>query len=260
MATTAILLTESDRGPAERLLDVILSSSAHLWHNRPGVDDGGVWKPAKRRDRARGAATQPGLFVPAAVDLYSKLVDIYQLNGDLMAHFASYAVLETEWRDLKVACAALMLVQPFAGQPVHGDAGAVEFSEDDYRAVGQGMLLFYQQKSKRMMTPKSVLRVAQLLETAEIAVLNRKGAKMLDHLRVDVLVGKQRKLERLHRENLRSRPLSCAFRRSASRPRRPRFSLLVPHTESQRRSLRLVRGGTSVESPPGTLRWPITRG
>jgi len=236
MATTAILLTESDRGPAERLLDVILSSSAHLWHNRPGVDDGGVWKPAKRRDRARGAATQPGLFVPAAVDLYSKLVDIYQLNG------------------------ALMLVQPFAGQPVHGDAGAVDFYDDDYRAIGQGMLLFYQQKSKRMITPKGVLRVAQLLETAEIAVLNRKGAKMLDHLRVDVLVGKQRKLERLHRENLRSRPLSCAFRRSASRPRRPRFSLLVPHTESQRRSLRLVRGGTSVESPPGTLRWPITRG
>jgi hypothetical protein len=175
MTTTPILLTESDRGPAERLLEVILGSSAHLWHNRPGIDDGGVWKPARVRVRNRGAAARPGLFVPAAVDLYGKLLAIYQLNGDLMAHFASYSVLETEWRDLKVACAALMLVQPFAGQPVHGDAGAVEFSEDDYRAVGQGMLLFYQQKSKRMMTPKSVLRVAQLLETAEIASLNRKA-------------------------------------------------------------------------------------
>ncbi len=173
MTTTPIMLTESQRGPAERLLEVVLGSSAHLWHNRPGIDDGGVWRPAARRREASGAATRPGLFVPAAVDLYGKLLAIYQLNGDLMAHFASYALLETEWRDLKVACAALMLVQSFAGQPVHSDAGAVEFHEDDYRAIGQGMLLFYQRKSKRMMTPKSVLRVAQLLETADIATVNR---------------------------------------------------------------------------------------
>jgi hypothetical protein len=143
---------------------VVLGSSAHLWHNRPGIDDGGVWKPARNR-RGRGAAQAPGLFVPAALDLYGKLLAIYKLNGDLMAHFASYAILETEWRDLKVACAALMLVQAYAGQPIHGEAGTVDFHEDDYRAVGQGMLLYYQQKSKHMMTPKSVLRVAQLLET-----------------------------------------------------------------------------------------------
>jgi hypothetical protein len=175
MTTTPILLTESQRGPAERLLEVVLGSSAHLWHNRPGIDDGGVWRPAAARRGAGGAAARPGLFVPAAVDLYGQLLAIYKLNGDLMAHFASYALLETEWRDLKVACAALMLVQSFAGQPVHGDAGAVEFHEDDYRAIGQGMLLFYQRKSKRMMTPKSVLRVAQLLETAEIAAINREA-------------------------------------------------------------------------------------
>jgi hypothetical protein len=92
-----------------------------------------------------------------------------------MAHFASYAVLETEWRDLKVACAALMLVQPFAGQPVKAESGAVDFLEDDYRAVGQGMLLYYQQKSAKMVTPKSVLRVAQLLETPQISALNRRA-------------------------------------------------------------------------------------
>ena len=58
MTTTPILLTESDRGPAERLLEVILGSSAHLWHNRPGIDDGGVWKPAPQA-RARAAAPPP---------------------------------------------------------------------------------------------------------------------------------------------------------------------------------------------------------
>ena len=178
MTTTAILLTETERGPAEQLLGLVLGSSAHLWHNRPGIDDGGVWKPAKTkagRAGANGTAAKPGMFVPAAVDLYGKLLAIYQLNGDLMAHFASYSILETEWRDLKVACAALMLVQRYAGQPVLGDTGAVEFHEDDYRAIGQGMMLFYEKKSKRMMTPKSILRVAQLLETAEIGALNRRA-------------------------------------------------------------------------------------
>jgi hypothetical protein len=172
MTTT---LTEAQRGPAERLLDVILGSSAHLWHNRPGLDDGGVWRPALRKTPPKPGAqpAQPGLFVPAAVALYRQLLEIYALNADLMAHFASYAILETEWRDLKVACCALMLVQPLAGQPVTGAGGKVEFHEDDFREVGQGMLLFYQKKSSRMMTPKAVLRVAQLLETPEIAALNR---------------------------------------------------------------------------------------
>ena len=40
-------LPESQMGPAERLLDVVLGSSAHLWHNRPGLNVDGVWKPAK---------------------------------------------------------------------------------------------------------------------------------------------------------------------------------------------------------------------
>src|SRR6185295_629905 len=113
-------LPETQRGPAERLLDLVLGSGAHLWHNRPGLDDGGVWRPALRRALARGTRVRPGLFVPAAAELYRKLLEIYELNADLAAHFASYAVLETEWRDLKVACAALMLVQTYAGQPVRG--------------------------------------------------------------------------------------------------------------------------------------------
>jgi len=111
--TSSNTLPEAQRGPAERLLDVVLNSSAHLWHNRPGVDVGGIWQAARGRAKnaPRGTAVKPGLFVPAAATLYGKLLDIYLLNADLMAHFASYALTKTEWRDLKVACAALMLVQ-----------------------------------------------------------------------------------------------------------------------------------------------------
>ncbi len=174
--TTAINspLPESQMGPAERLLDVVLGSSAHLWHNRPGLDVHGTWVPAKNKtSKARGKAVKPGLFVPAAVALYAKLLEIHKLNADLMAHLASYALVETDWRDLKVACAALMLVQARAGVPVHDDDGSVAFYDDDYRKIGEAMVLWYQKKSPRMLTPKAVLRVAELLEVPEIAALNR---------------------------------------------------------------------------------------
>lgn len=175
---TTTLLPEAQLGPAEKLLDVILGSSAHLWHNRPGVDVNGQWFPARSKEKPpRGASTKvaPGLHVPAAVRLYKKLLDIYALNVDLAAHFASYALSQTDWRDLKVACAALMLVQPRSGQPVKGDDGEVAFHDDDLRAIGEAMLLHYEKKSTRMMTPKAVLRVAELLETKEIAALNKKA-------------------------------------------------------------------------------------
>lgn len=167
-------LPESQMGPAERLLDVVLGGSAHLWHNRPGLNVGGTWKPAKGAAKGeRGTPVKPGLFVPAAVALYRRLLEIYKLNADLMAHLASYALVETDWRDLKVACAALMLVQTRSGAPVHDDDGSVAFYDDDYRRIGEAMVLWYQRKSSRMLTPKAVLRIAELLETPEIAALNR---------------------------------------------------------------------------------------
>jgi len=167
-------------GPAERLLEVILGGSAHLWHNRPGVNVGGTWRAARSQPKGtrkpeRGLVVAPGLFVPAAVTLYKRLLEIWKLNPDLMAHLASYALIETDWRDLKVACAALMLVQARWGEPVHDDDGTVAFYDDDYRRIGEAMVLWYRRKSTRMLTPKAVLRIAELLETPEIAALNREA-------------------------------------------------------------------------------------
>ncbi|MCK8502334.1 vWA domain-containing protein [Myxococcus fulvus] len=172
------LLPESQRGPAEKLLDLVLSGSAHLWHNRPGLDVGGTWVAAAHATPAQrtvGKPVKPGLFVPAAVKLYRQLLDIHQLNSELMAHFASYALTQTDWRDLKVATCALMLVQQHAGQPVRGDDGQVAFHDDDYRSIGEAMVLHYERKSTRMLTPKAVLRVAELLELPDIASLNRQA-------------------------------------------------------------------------------------
>ncbi|MFP2959005.1 vWA domain-containing protein [Myxococcus sp. 1LA] len=172
------LLPEAQRGPAERLLDLVLSGSAHLWHNRPGLDVNGVWHAAAHAtpfQREKGRPVKPGLFVPAAVKLYRQLLDIYKLNAELMAHFASYALTQTDWRDLKVATCALMLVQEHAGQPVRDEQGGVAFHDDDWRAIGEAMVLHYERKSTRMLTPKAVLRVAELLEHPEIAQLNREA-------------------------------------------------------------------------------------
>jgi hypothetical protein len=172
------IIPEAQRGPAERLLDVVLRSGAHLWHNRPGFDRNGRWVAARQLKQAKipGAVpVKPGLFVPAAVELYTRLLEIHQLNPELMAHFASYALLETDWRDLKVAACALMLVQPRAGQPIRGDDGTIELYDDDYRAVGEAMILHYQKGSTRMLNPKGVLRVAELLEEDAIAAINKKA-------------------------------------------------------------------------------------
>ncbi|NTX55596.1 VWA domain-containing protein [Myxococcus sp. CA051A] len=172
------LLPETQRGPAERLLDLVLSGSAHLWHNRPGLDVNGTWVAAAHAtpaQRTLGKPVKPGLFVPAAVRLYRQLLDIHRLNSELMAHFASYALTQTDWRDLKVATCALMLVQEHAGQPVVGEDGKVAFHDDDWRAIGEAMVLHYERKSTRMLTPKAVLRVAELLELPDIARLNREA-------------------------------------------------------------------------------------
>ncbi|ATB31596.1 vWA domain-containing protein [Melittangium boletus] len=171
-------LPETQRGPAEKLLELVLGGSAHLWHNRPGLDIQGVWYPAQGASEElvrRGTPVAPGLFVPAAVKLYRQLLDIYRLNTDLLAHFASYALTQTDWRDLKVATSALMLVQGHSGQPIREPDGSIAFHDDDLRAIGEAMLLHYERKSTRMLTPKAVLRVAELLETPEIARLNREA-------------------------------------------------------------------------------------
>ncbi len=173
--TVLSTLPKEQWGAAERLLSLVLKGSAHLWHNRPGIVVRGAWAPAPRRFAARDRRVPPGLFVPAAVQLYQQLLDIYQLNPDLMVRFASYALLETDWRDLKVATCALMLVQPRAGQPIRDERGRVEFHDDDDRAIGEAMLLWYQRGQTRMMNPKAVLRVAQLLEVPQIAALNRRA-------------------------------------------------------------------------------------
>lgn len=172
MSEQTNVLPEEQLGPAERLLNLVLNSSAHLWHNRPGINLNGKWQVAKGV-KANANQVRPGLFVPAVEALYAQLLDIFQLNPNLMAHFSSYVLHKTEWRDLKVACCALMLVQDRFGEPVREEDGSVAFYDDDYRTIGEAMIMHYVKSSTAMLTPKGVLRVAELLETEEVNTMNR---------------------------------------------------------------------------------------
>jgi hypothetical protein len=133
---------------AQHLLEVILCSNVTVWHTRPGIEARGFWYPATPLRREHAPVAPPGMFVPTAVALYRTLLRIYALDRRLLF----YVVGPQAKRDVRAACAALLLVQP----------------EGQLREAGQELVLGEP-------TPKGVLRVAELLETPEIAALNREA-------------------------------------------------------------------------------------
>ena len=171
-------------GPAEKLVNLIINFPDHLWHNRPGVIRNGKWRAATRQEvqehrehgRLRNGEFRPaGPNTEAIVRVYSTLAEIWQANNELAARLASYMMRETDWRDMKMICAAFMLVQSKAGEAVcDDDDGTVLFHDDDYREIGEAMIKSYQRGSDRMMNPKIILRIRDVLSIPEVADLNRR--------------------------------------------------------------------------------------
>ncbi|MEW6307169.1 MAG: VWA domain-containing protein [Verrucomicrobiota bacterium] len=173
-------------GPAEKLVQLIVNFPDHLWHNRPGVVRGGKWKAATRAEiaehkangRVRGGEfREPGPNIEAIEQVYRTLAEIWQANNELAARLASYVMKETDWRDMKVVCAAFMLVQSRAGEPVTEEQNGkkvVLFHDDDYREVGEAMIKLYQRGSNRMMNPKLIQRVNEVLSLPAVVAINRR--------------------------------------------------------------------------------------
>ena len=172
-------------GPAERLVQLIINFPDHLWHNRPGVIRNGKWKAATRKEidehknsgRLRnGEFRQPGPNPEAIEQVYGALADIWQANNELAARLASYVMKETDWRDMKVVCAAFMLVQSRAGEPITEEQSGkkvVLFHDDDYRNVGEAMIKLYERGSNRMMNPKLIQRIGEVLSLPGVITMNR---------------------------------------------------------------------------------------
>lgn len=108
----------------------------------------------------------PGLFPEAAVWLYRQVADVWKMDNDFAAHWASWA-FGKDHKDLKVILAAFMLVQDRCGEPVVED-GEILFHDDDFRAVGEAMCLL-----RGGFDAKLLLRVGDVLALPGVADINR---------------------------------------------------------------------------------------
>lgn len=195
-------------GPAERIINTLLAHSDHMTHGRPGMvvpapgtplgvkwepvvytvnEDGSkrVFMRSRRRrqyvgvmngdnvirdnDRQVGVYQPPGLFANAAVWFYRQIAEVWKLDNEFAARWASYAFTQ-EHNDLKVALAAFMLVQSRKGDPVK-EGDEVLFWDENYRDVGEAMMLRRQQG--RDLNVKQLLLIRELLVCPEVAQINR---------------------------------------------------------------------------------------
>lgn len=197
-------------GAAETIIQSLLTHQDHMVHNRPGIvvpdartTVGVRWDPVSHKEkdgtkvvyrlervgkknvrreigtmngdgkvkngRAEVGTYRPsGLFPEVAVWFYRKVAEVWQLDNEFAARWASFA-FKQEHRDLKVVLAAFMLVQSRKGDPVL-DEGALLFHDEDYRAVGEAMMLL--QEKGRDLNPKLLLRIWDVLMLPEVAKIN----------------------------------------------------------------------------------------
>jgi hypothetical protein len=205
-------MANENLGAAERIIQTLLTYNDHLVHNRPGmvVEDAtspvrARWLPVTHKDesgervvyrldkkgkrsvkqrvgvlrapnsivengRLVGSYRNAGLFPEVATWMYRQVAEVWRLDNEFSARWASFAFGE-EHRDLKVVLAAFMLVQSRRGEPVR-EQGEFAFFDDDYRDVGEAMLLLHR-KDGRDLNPKLLLRVHDLLQLPAIQELNR---------------------------------------------------------------------------------------
>lgn len=210
-------MANENLGPAERILQTVLTYSDHAHHGRAGIvvpdatsNIGVKWLPVthveeegskvvyelrkvgkksekvklgklkedgrvKEGNRVIGRYQSAGIFPEVAVWLYSQIAEVWKLDNEFAAKWASYAFTQ-EHRDLKVIMAAFLLVQSRKGDPVI-DGGKVAFHDEDYRDVGEAMLLLGRKElaaGSKDFNPKLLLRVHDVLRLPGVAEINRK--------------------------------------------------------------------------------------
>jgi hypothetical protein len=112
-----------------------------------------------------------GLFPEVVAWMYQQVAEVWRLDNEFAARWASYQFGQ-EHRDLKVVLAAFMLCQSRKGEPVM-DGGQIAFHDEDYRDVGEAMMLLVK-KDQKDMNPKLLLRIHDVLALPPVAAINRK--------------------------------------------------------------------------------------
>lgn len=110
-----------------------------------------------------------GIFPEVAEWMYAQIASVWKMDNEFAARWASYA-FKQDHRDLKVVLAAFMLCQSRKGDPER-EAGEILFHDEDYRAVGEAMMLL--RAEKKDFSPKMLLRVRDVLMQPGVAEINR---------------------------------------------------------------------------------------
>lgn len=135
-------------------------------------DNGGIFDGNRKVAEYR----KPGLFPEVIVWAYQQIADIWSLDNEFAARWASHA-FKGEHKDLKALLAAFMLVQSRKGVPEYED-GKVAFYDEDYRDVGEAMMLIYSKPSKGKanisLDAKLLLRIHEFLSVPGVVEINRK--------------------------------------------------------------------------------------
>lgn len=136
----------------------------------------------KQGTRLIGKFRRPGLFPEVVAWMYQQIADVWALDNEFLARWASYAYTQ-DHRDLKVIMAAFLLVQSRKGEPTLVD-GKVAFHDDDFRDVGEAILLLKDERKPtapgakkadaKDLNPKLILRVRDVLSLPEVIAINKK--------------------------------------------------------------------------------------
>lgn len=122
----------------------------------------------------------PGPVPEVALWAYQAALDVWTLDNEFAARWASYSFAHSDSRDLLVVLAALLLTQSRSGRPVRdtdasvpeGASAPIAFMDDDFRAVGEALCLL---GGPRRLLPKQLLRIRDLLSLPAVADANRKA-------------------------------------------------------------------------------------
>jgi len=132
---------------------------------------GSLWQDGTvRTDDRRKVAEfrEPGIFPEVASWCYQQVAEVWKLDNEFAARWASYAFGDKSTsRDMKVVLAAFMLCQSRRGDPVK-ENGQVLFLDDDFRNVGEAMTLL-----PGGFDLKLLLRIREVLELETVAKINR---------------------------------------------------------------------------------------
>lgn len=126
-------------------------------------------KTVMANGRPMGEFRNPGLFPEVATYLYRQIAEVFQMDNEFAARWASWAFMQDR-RDLKTVLAAFMLTQDRKGDP-HVEDGEVIFTDDDYRSVGEAMILIRQKGVD--LNPKQVLLIGEVLRLPKVHEINR---------------------------------------------------------------------------------------